>query len=157
MTKNKRISTTKGTARTKRIPAPVNVVAKPIIQHSKLDDLLIDPVKVDKPVTNVASANSLDNATITPNTTIEINGDVDSINTPIQVKDESHTGRSGRGIVIGLIGGSVIGYVAYNGLKTVFTDKGYDQDKANQYAMISAGVCALLTFGILYNLTKKVA
>jgi len=65
--------------------------------------------------------------------------------------------RSGRGVIVGLIGGSVVGYMAYNGIKTVLLDKGYDQDKANRYALISAGVCALLTFTILYNLIKKAA
>lgn len=65
--------------------------------------------------------------------------------------------QSGRGIMVGLVGGSIAGYMAYEGLKTVFLDKGFTQDKANQYAMFTGVACGLLTFAILYSVTKKVA
>ncbi len=60
-----------------------------------------------------------------------------------------------RSLVVGLIGGSIGGYMAYTGLKSVFLAKGYDQDKANEYSMYSAGVIGLVTFGILYKIIKN--
>lgn len=71
--------------------------------------------------------------------------------TTIQVK-RAPTMKS---LVVGLIGGSIGGYMAYTGLKQVFLDKGYTADQANQYAMYSGVACGLVAFGILYKITKN--
>jgi len=136
----------KPVARTKRTPVKVAKVVS--------DNLLSQTPTVPIQTVPLMSESVSDNLAQAPNTTIEINGDVDTLNTPYPIEKQSHTGRSGRGFVIGLVGGSVVGYLSYNSIKTVFLDKGYDQNKANQYAMISAGVCALVTFWMLYKIIK---
>jgi hypothetical protein len=67
----------------------------------------------------------------------------------------AHKGPTMRGVLIGVAGGSIAGYVAYTGLKSVFLDKGYTADQANQYAIYSGVAVGLLTFALLYRITKN--
>lgn len=125
------------------IPTDIPVVVAPVISELKVTE-----VKPIIPVVRPVPAQP-----IIPKVDIKPIPVIDSKPlTPEPIKEQS-----GRGIMVGLIGGSIAGYVAYEGLKTVFLDKGYTQDKANQYAMFTGVACGLLAFGVLYSMTKKIA
>lgn len=153
MAKTKSTSIKPGATK-RRYPAPVakpvtkvasdNLLSQATPEPQTIRQLIVEPNPIG------LSDNLLSQTPTEPNTTIEINGDVNEINTPVM----AHKGATMRGVLIGVAGGSVVAYLSYNGIKTVLLDKGYDQDKANQYALISAGVCALVTFTILYNVLK---
>jgi hypothetical protein len=74
-----------------------------------------------------------------------------NIVTPEPVK----SGHKARGVMVGLVGAGIIGYMGFEGLKLALLDKGYTDDQAKQYASISAGVCSLITFLLLYKLAKN--
>ena len=153
MAKAKSTSTTK-LPRTKAISKPSKIkIAKPVTIPviPVTDNLLTNPTAL--PVVDPVIPIQNDIPEIVPNTNIEVNGDNNEINTPA-VTHKPLTRRSGLSVVIGLAGGSTVAYFAYDGFKTMFQDKGYDQDKANQYALLSAGLCGLITFGILYKIIR---
>ena len=122
-------------AKAKR-PDPVKVAkitsikSLPVKLATTVIDPIIEPVQIStEPIlTEVVSPE--------PETTIQVN------RTPKM-----------RGVVVGLIGAGIGGYMAYTGIKDVLLDKGYNQDQANQYSLIAAGVIGLITFGVLYKLT----
>ena len=122
-------------------PAPVKI-AKVTQVVNKCNEVIAKPYLPAENINPIAPV---------PNSMVTANESVDTTNTLTQVENEP---RSGRGVVFGLIGGSVVAYMAYSSLKSVFTDKGYDKAQAHEYALISAGVSALLTFTILYRLIK---
>lgn len=155
MAKAKNTNTTRS-PRTKAPAKPKIKIAKPVTIPiiPVTDNLLANPtaLPVVDPVIPIQSLNDIPE--IVPNTTIEVNGDNNEINTPAVIH-KPLTRRSGLGIAIGLIGGSTVAYFTYNEFKNGFTTKGYKEDQANQYALISAGLCGLIAFGILYSLIKK--
>ena len=131
----------KGNAKVRRPSAPVKVKVTelntdiPVVVQPVIPEIIPEPI---------------------PTYTEPVLTEVDSNPTPKTVV-MAHKGPTMRGVLIGTVGAGIAGYFAYTGLKSVFLDKGFNQAKSNQYALISAGVIGLVTFGVLYSLTKKTA
>lgn len=142
----------KGSAK-KRPSAPVKVTELitdiPVVVAPVVPELKVTEVKAIIPVVRPVPAQP-----IIPKVDIK---PIPVIDSKEPLAPEAIKEQSGRGIMVGLVGGSIAGYMAYEGLKTVFLDKGFTKDKANQYAMFTGVACGLLTFAILYSVTKKVA
>jgi hypothetical protein len=132
MAVNKNISKAKSVARTKR-PAPVKVAKIPLVNSATtVEPVVLTSAPQTEPVlTEVVSYPE-------PETTVKVN------RTP-----------SVRGVVVGLIGAGIGGYMAYNSLIQVFQAKGYNEDDSRQYALYSGVAVGLLTFALLYKITKN--
>jgi hypothetical protein len=124
----------KGNVKKKRLPSASKPYVVTVEQTAPVTDI-IDPVPVVEPIIEPVA-----------------------VDDPVEVMTiEPIKSRTDNRMVIGLVGGSIVGIIAYKGLKTVFINKGMDQDKAFRYAVLSGVACALIVFGVLYNVTKKTA
>lgn len=147
----------KKNVRTKRPSAPVKVsmteisatdipvVASPVVPELKVIE--------SKPIIPVVSQ-PVAPKPIAPKVTTQPIPVIDSKESPFQVEIVANKDQSGRGMVIGVIGGSVVGYLAYTTLKPLFLNRGLTKDKSDQYAMLSAVACGLLTVGLIYKMNK---
>ena len=133
-------------AKAKR-PVPVKVAK--VVSDNLLSQTLPEPIQVRQlivPSTDPVTVSDTGSDNLLSRPALEVDTHTEPETTIKTTKAPTM-----RGVLIGLAGGSIAGYMAYTGLKTVFLDKGYTADQANQYAMSSAGVIGLVTFGILYK------
>lgn len=134
-------------AKAKR-PVPVKVAK--VVSDNLLSQTLPEPIQVRQLIVEPTTAPVAVSDTGSDNLLSRPAPEVDTYTEP-DTTIQTTKAPTMRKVVVGLAGGSVAGVLAYNGLKTVFLDKGYSADQANQYAMISAGVIGLVVFGILYK------
>jgi hypothetical protein len=57
--------------------------------------------------------------------------------------------------ILGIGGGSVVGILAYKGIKSVLANRGYTEDDIEMYSAIAGIVCALVTVLGIKELIKK--
>jgi len=123
-------------ARTKRNQGQLNLEPSPIKAKQTIQLIGEPVVQISAPQTEPMLTEVVSYPE--PETTIEVN------RTPTM-----------RGVLVGLIGAGIGGYMAYTGLKQVFQAKGYNEDDSRQYALYSGVAAGLLTFALLYKITKN--
>ena len=120
------------------------------------------PVKVAKviePITTTQISGIVENEPITPvyqepELAAVVSSPEPEIIKVVNRNEPAKKSNKGSAFMVGLAGGSAVGYMSFSGLKSTLLDKGYNQDDANQYALITGCISGLITFAILYNLIK---